>query len=744
MAIHGFITEVCFGIPYVLPMHLSALPLTMFRHGLPWRRNNRFSRCLRALLACAMLACPCLALAEDPFGDGKGHDSPLVGDGGSTPFAQIQTQSNSPDLHPPTVEVGFPAQGARISSGGFRLYGTAEDDVAVKGVRLRLTLPSGAVVERQAAYRAESGIWQVDTGSFTGEAAGLVQVAVQAADPSLNVAEAHLTLSLINDGPPPGIEMLSHKEGDRVPTGGFLVSGRVTDDTLMPILTARVMGGGLPAAEERRIQVAPSSGRWSVMIAADGAFSTLPMTLTLTATDGAGNVSQQVVHLYPTDDDRQAWHVLQRTTFGAAPGQVTELVKNGVRNFLRRQLQPDSVGDTAFEQRQTGWLDTGGYVATDLLRHAVYSRRQLREVMAWFWDNHFSTDYGRHKRAEYEQQEHEAFLDHALGRFRDLLGISAKSPAMLITLDGVNNKKGAANENYARELMELHTLGIAGGYTQQEVVEVARAFTGWTVKERQFLFDPGQHDTGEKHVLGDTLPTGHGMEDGEAVLDRLARHPSTARHICAKLVTLFVDDQPVESLEQKCTAEFLAQAEAPDQMVRVLWTILGSTEFLGAEHRGRKLKTPLEFLVGAARNLGLETEGDDLALEMKRLGMDPYSCPVPTGYDETGDAWISSGQLLARVSFLDRLLSSNTAAGASQVNLLGQMQAAGLETAEGVAGRMLEMALGPTTTRGLRDWAVDVLTEGGVYPYFSWASDAETRLRRLGKAILGLPEYQIQ
>lgn len=568
-------------------MRLSVLPLTLFRHGFPWRRNNRFSSCLRVLMACSMLACPGLALAEDP---------------------------------------------------------------------------------------------------------------------SLNVAEAHvveagMAPSLSNDRSPPGIEIRSHKEKDQVTTGGFLVSGKVTDDPLMPILTA---------------------------------------------TDSTGNVSQQGIHLDSTDDDRQAWHVLLRTTFGATPGQATELVKTGVENFLRQQLQPDSVSDTAFEQRLTGWLDSGGYVATDLLRHAVYSRRQLREVMAWFWDNHFSTDYGRHKRAEYEQQEHEAFRDHALGRFRDLLGISAKSPAMLITLDGVNNKKGAANENYARELMELHTLGIAGGYTQREVVEVARAFTGWTLKEGRFLFDPVKHDTGVKHVLGSTLPMGQGIADGEAVLNQLARHPSTARHICAKLVTLFVDDQPVESLAQKCTAEFLAQSEAPDQMARVLWTILGSTEFLGTEHRGRKLKTPLKFLVGAARNLGLETEGDDLALEMKRLGMDPYACPVPSGYDETGDAWISSGQLLARVSFLDRLLSSNVAAEASQVNLVGQMQAAGLETAEGVAGRMLEMALGPTATRGQRDWAVDVLTEGGVYPYFPWASDAEARLRRLGKAILGLPEYQIQ
>ena len=539
----------------------------------------------------------------------------------------------------------------------------------------------------------------------------------------------------------PAIEILSHKEGERVPDGGFLVYGRLAGTTPMPALAVQVTGGGLPAAEERSVEVA-ASGRWAVMVAAERAFAASPVTLTLTARDTAGKASRQVIRLNPTDDERQAWHVLQRTAFGATPGQAKALAQGGVKNFLRQQLAPGGVDDTAFRQRQAGWLDSGGYVAADLMRHAVYSRRQLQEVMAWFWDNHFSTDYGRHKRAEYEQEEHEAFLQHALGRFRDLLGISARSPAMLITLDGVNNRKGAANENYARELMELHTLGIDGGYTQQDVVEVARAFTGWTLKDRRFLFDAERHDAGGKHALGATLPAGDGMADGEAVLDRLARHPSTARHLCAKLVALFVDDRPPEDLVRNCAAEFLAQADASDQMARVLWTILGSEEFLGPGHRGRKLKTPLEFVVGAARNLGLETEGDDLALEMKRLGMDPYACPVPTGYAGTGDAWADSGQLLARMAVLDRLLGSEAAAEASRADLLGQMQAAGLETAEGVAGRMLELALGPTATRGLRDWAVETLTQGGLRRYDPGVPDAEARLRRLAKAILGLPEYQ--
>ncbi|MCU0843172.1 MAG: DUF1800 family protein, partial [Thiobacillaceae bacterium] len=167
-------------------------------------------------------------------------------------------------------------------------------------------------------------------------------------------------------------------------------------------------------------------------------------------------------------------------------------------------------------------------------------------------------------------------------------------------------------------------------------------------------------------------------------------------------------------------------------------------EFLGAEHRDRKLKTPLEFVTGAARNLGVETSGDDLVLELHKLGMKPLANPVPTGYAEKGDAWISSGMVLARVQFLDRLLAANPAAGASRVDLHGRMRDAGLETAEGVVGHMLELTLGPTATRGMRQLGVDVLTEGGAHPYLPWSPDAEARLRRLGKALMALPEYQYQ
>ncbi|OYY81902.1 MAG: hypothetical protein B7Y33_00840, partial [Hydrogenophilales bacterium 16-62-9] len=219
---------------------------------------------------------------------------------------------------------------------------------------------------------------------------------------------------------------------------------------------------------------------------------------------------------------------------------------------------------------------------------------------------------------------------------------------------------------------------------------------------------------------------------------------STANRLCSKLVTLFVSDAPVAELVSRCSATFLAQADAPDQIAQVLWTILNSPEFLGTTYRGQKFKTPLELALDSTRNLGGESSGDDLALELPKMGMGLYTNSSPTGYAETGDRWISSGQLLSRIRFLDRLLAATPATGTTQVNLLAKTQARGLETAEGVVGYLLQLGLGPTATKTQRELGLSILTQDGALPYFNWSPDAEVRLRQLEKAIMALPEYQYQ
>jgi hypothetical protein len=682
--------------------------------------------------------------AYSPFGDGKDHYSDVFSWRGPINFALTRGELNAPDRVPPQVSLLYPGAAMRMSIGGLRVHGLADDDESIDSVRTILTLPSGAVVEKLANYNHASKAWFVDIGPFNGEAPGTVRLTAKATDTSLNATETTVELSLVDDRTAPRISIESHGDWADVPMGGFVVRGKVLDDTPASTLSVQVSGGGLTGAQVRNVEVAAGTGDWALALAPENSFSSLPLTLTLTARDGAGNSAQRAISLRPVDDFGYAWSLIQRTGFGARPGLLAEVKQAGVLNYLLQQVHADSVDDSSFEQRAAGWVDAGSYLATDYLRRAAYSRRQLLEVMTWFWDNHFNTYFYAHGKNEYERQELAALRAHALGNFRDLLAVSAKSPAMLYTLDGVSNMRGSPNENYARELLELHTLGVDGGYAQSDVENVARAFTGWTVKDGQFYFDASRHDGGQKLVLGTTLAAWGGLNDGEQVLDMLARHASTAKFICRKLVTLFVSDQPVDALVQRCASTFQGNLYAPDQMVNVVWTILSSPEFKNTSMRGNKVKTPMELVLGAVRQLGGETDGDDLALEIQRLGMGLFVNPVPTGYAEAGDPWVSTSALVGRTRFAARLLADTPAAGGTRFELAQGLRNEGIVTAEGVAGRMLEMTLGPTFTRRHWQLALDVLTEGGVYPYFHDLPDAEQRLRRLGMALMVLPEFHYQ
>jgi uncharacterized protein (DUF1800 family) len=632
---------------------------------------------------------------------------------------------------------------SRVSTGGVRIHGTADDDEGVREIRVSITSPAGATAVKAATWHAASKSWFVHTGSLVGNA-GPVRVVVTAVDHAWNEAEATLDLDLINDTTPPVITLGSLGNGTQVPTGGFLVSGVITDDTLAPTLRADLSGGGLLVPVSQDVEVAQVSGRWAMVVVPEQVFGTSPLSLTLTAQDGAGNAVTRNVSLQPTDQFEQVWHALQRISFGAQPEAYVAGVAVGAAGFIQQQLAPDTLDDSGYEQRTADWPTDGTHIATRFLRHANYTRRQLQEVMTWFWDNHFNTFYASHGNSDFEKRETEVFRGHALGNFRTLIAESARSPAMLYTLDGRSNIKGRPNENYARELMELHSMGVTGGYTQGDVEEAARAFTGWTVKDGAFFFDALKHDTAAKTVLGRSIAAGGGQSDGETVLDIVAAHPSTARFICGKLVTLFVSDQPVDALVTRCAATFTAQLAAPDQMKQVVATILTSPEFLGVAYRGVKLKTPIKFVLGAVRQFGGENAGDDISLEVQRQGMSLFMNPTPTGFGETGASWLSTSMLLSRSRFADRLLAYAPGTAQTQFSLLDQMNAQGYVTAEGVAGRMLEWTLGPTFVRRHRQLALDVLTESGTYPYFPTAPDAEARLRRLGKALMALPEYQYQ
>ncbi len=349
------------------------------------------------------------------------------------------------------------------------------------------------------------------------------------------------------------------------------------------------------------------------------------------------------------------------------------------------------------------------------LLRAIYSERQLDEVMTDFWFNHFNVYLGKGAdRYLVTSYERDVIRRHALGKFEDLLVATAKSPAMLFYLDnwlsvgpdsdvargvrknpyprrrrgrfppppprqakGNGKRKNGLNENYGRELMELHTLGVNGGYTQNDVTEVARVLTGWTIDQPQkgggFKFEERMHEPGTKIVLGHKIKE-HGEKEGMEVLHLLAHHPSTAHFICTKLATRFVSDDPPPALVEEMAQTFLKK----DGDIRdVLKTMFHSPDFWRADTYRAKLKTPLEFVVSAVRATGADvSDAAPLARQLNTLGMPLYGMQPPTGYSMKSDAWVNSSALLGRMNFSlalmagrikgtqadgDRLLSSASA-----------------------------------------------------------------------------------
>ena len=472
----------------------------------------------------------------------------------------------------------------------------------------------------------------------------------------------------------------------------------------------------------------------------------------------------------PRPDEKTIVHVLNRLGFGPTRASIDRVRAQGLAAYIEEQLYPNRIPDTAAEaklanfttlnkstrelaeeyflpaqmERREQQRRAGQNTAVDnqpteprmrtpeqmemmrmqrapiaelsqqkILR-AAYSDRQLEEALVEFWFNHFNVFIGKGQVRMYLiEYERDAIRPHVLGKFRDLLGATAHSPAMLFYLDNWQStappdaptsadadargralrrqqqmqqgrarridqerlrqdrmrqdrmrqertladlpqmRRRGLNENYARELMELHTIGVDGGYTQKDVQEVARAFTGWTIANpRQggpFRFDPRLHDDGEKIVLGHRIKAGGGERDGEEVLDILAKHPATARFIATKLARRFVADDPPASLVSRAAERF---RQTDGNLREVVRTIVTSPEFFSKEAYRAKTKSPFEFVVSAVRATGLDVvNAMPLAQAVRELGMPLYGAQPPTGYADRAEAWVNSGALLNRMNF---------------------------------------------------------------------------------------------
>jgi uncharacterized protein (DUF1800 family) len=362
----------------------------------------------------------------------------------------------------------------------------------------------------------------------------------------------------------------------------------------------------------------------------------------------------------------------RRALLAAIPASKIDDFVIALDNGLRNQLLPSA----SPELRRKLMLGNNPQqvVAADLaegkLFRAIYSNRQLEEVLVDFWFNHFNVflDKGN-DRFMVPTYERESIRPYVLGKFRDLLEATATSPAMLFYLDNwqsvapqpTNTKQTKAakqnvrglNENYARELMELHTLGVDGGYTQQDIIEVARCFTGWSITAPKdggsFTFNDKNHDKGEKVVLGVTIPAGGGKEDGEKVLDILARHSSTAKFISRELAQRFVADDPPPLLLDRMAQTF---RDTDGDIRAVLATMFASKEFFSQGAYRAKVKTPFEMIVSAVRATGAKVEyAMPLANQISTWGEPLYRKLEPTGYSNLGAEWLNSSALLARMNF---------------------------------------------------------------------------------------------
>jgi uncharacterized protein (DUF1800 family) len=503
--------------------------------------------------------------------------------------------------------------------------------------------------------------------------------------------------------------------------------------------------------------------------------------------------------------DRQIVHVLSRLTYGPRPGDLERVRAMGVSAWIDRQLRPETIDDSATEgalaelpalhmpitealrqfprpdPRLRAQIAGGEMSRQEMLERypvekrpariamelssakvvrAVTSERQLEELMVDFWFNHFNVFAGKGDVRWYvAAYEREAIRPYAMGRFPDLVRATAHHPAMLFYLDnwlsarpdfvvpaGPNRgRKGGLNENYARELMELHTLGVDGGYTQRDVTEVARAFTGWTIDrpqiEGRFIFRPGMHDTGEKIVLGQRIPAGGGRDDGERVIEILTRHPATARFVATKLVRRFVSDTPPPALVARVAGTYTHTGGDIPSMLR---TIFESPEFFSEDAYRAKIKKPFEFVASAVRALGGTTDaqgGMALACASAEIGEPLYQAQPPTGYADRAEVWVNAGALLARMNFALGLASGRYPH--VSVELAALVAGAEPSSPPAVLDRLLASIVADQLTRETRAVLTAQLTEPQITRLSSDdRGPANTDVAKLAALVIGSPEFQ--
>lgn len=385
---------------------------------------------------------------------------------------------------------------------------------------------------------------------------------------------------------------------------------------------------------------------------------------------------------------KTALHALNRLGFGPRPGDVERLLDRGIEDYINEQIDPQKdselesrlapLGNTlrlTTSQVLVTYADSGNQNASiqayiDNLYNAklirsVHAKNQLEEALADFWFNHFNVNINDNfVRYSIQSYERDAIRPNAMGKFETLLKATAEHPAMLYYLDNYLSQVGRTvngvlisglNENYGREILELHTVGVDAGYTQSDVYEAARAFTGWGIdnlgRGGNFLYTAARHDTGSKNIFGLPLAAGGGKDDGDRLIKYLATHPKTARFLSTKLARRFVSDTPPASLIDRMVEAWLS---SEGDIKAVMKAMIGSSEFWAEAFSDvGKPKTPFEYVISSIRAIGGEVTAATRGVTayLSQMGQPLYQCIPPTGYSDLGADWLNPSSQIYRMNF---------------------------------------------------------------------------------------------
>ena len=723
---------------------------------------------------------PIVVIARNPFGNGKHFASNPIFAPGEFKFMVGGTV----DRIPPDVVIVEPAAGTLVPAKGFDVVvkaidpqGTAADQYGVTEVSIHLTRQQASRSVRPslgndntvaAIYDPATGRWLAE---YTSLESGRYTAIAIAEDKAGNEGKnrPHTIMVVAEDTLPPRIEIQSHANDDPVSENGFTLSGVATDDASgVQRVTAELLTQGATTPVSLSVVLDAQTGSWRTTVNGENLNVGTPVTITVTATDEFGNSAAVAVMLnvIVVHNDALLRHLMDRITYGPTVALRQEVQGMGSDAFIAQQLEQQT--DADFQQRLlvfevfiNDYLpDPNADYATQrsqlqryALQHAWRDPRQLRAVLAQFWDNHFSTDMDSHGVVEYELREHQAFRSNAFGNFRDLLEVSAKSPAMSIYLDGNSNCANDSNENYARELLELHTLSDNGSYQQDDVEALAEVFTGWTVENGQFKYNADCHNPADKvltlgadanpvtyTITGRTGP--EGVNEGMEVLNILARQDSTAVFVCTKLAQRFVSDTPGSALVSACKQKFLQVVDDPDQIGQVVQAILESAQFNTPENFRAKVSTPLEYVARTLRAFEAAGNGADLPTRLNYLGMPLFQNSAPDGFAETGENWLSGTLLLERFNFVTWLTHNLAGADRSSVDPLAFATAYGLRSAEEIVNFFLALALGSDYTDLERVLLLEILNANGAFDINQ--TTADEKLRMMLATLLSFSKYQLQ